>query len=404
MLNLVRQHCNVTTMNSSSRHFRFASIVLCIIAGQAQASPETPKLPLRELQTLAAVYGILQSSFVEQPDGKKLIVAAIRGMTHDLDPDGGEYFTEEEVAAHRDASPPGWGTVGLEINPRGGELVLAPIVGGPAAAAGLRLGDRLLSIDGKSVISGQVESLSHSLRGPVRTKVTVGFARAGAPPMEVAVERENFEPKVTVSRLEQDIALLVLPRFRGGMLEEATSKLQREWDARPFRSLILDLRGNPGGLLEVAFGVAAMFLPPDAILATTMGKSPTANREYRVSRESYARGARRDPLDGIPAGLKTIPLVVLVDEGTASGAEIVVAALKDHRRATLIGRRTFGRGSVQTVTRLPGAGAIKYTTAYWTSPSGSRIHDIGVSPQIEVRDPEPAGALAEATARLSTRE
>jgi carboxyl-terminal processing protease len=375
----------------------------CCVAA-AQSVNERRQLPMQELKALASAYAVLQESFVQTTDGRNLIVSAIRGMVHDIDPDGGEYFTEEEFNAFKEGSPANWGSVGLETRSRNGELILAPIVGGPADVAGLRPGDRLWSIDGKPVANAGVSLLFQKLSGPIGTKVVLGVIRNGAPFTEVAVERKRFElQSPTMSRPQSDIAMLVVHPFRGGTLEDATALLRREWKARPYRALIVDLRGNPGGLLEASLGIASIFLPSDALLAKTSGNGSSANQEYRAVKAHYTpRGARRDPIEGVPTELKTIPIAVLIDEGTASGAEIVAAALRDHNRATLVGRKTFGRGSIQTLTPLPGAGAIKYTSAYWTTPSGARIQDVGISPHVSVQERDPQRTVDEAMKLLAT--
>ncbi len=164
---------------------------------------------------------------------------------------------------------------------------------------------------------------------------------------------------------------------------------------------MLDLRRNAGGLLPGAIGLAALFLPADAVVAKAVGRLPESNQTFRAQRADYVRPTLRDPWAGLPPELRTMPVAVLVDEGTASGAELVAMALQDHRRARVLGRPTWGRGSIQTVRLLPGGGAIKYTTAHWESPSGRRLSPQGVQPDQLLDTADAAQELASAVEAVS---
>jgi len=193
---------------------------------------------------------------------------------------------------------------------------------------------------------------------------------------------------VTLTTVAAGVAVLTVRSFGTNTLPSVASLLAEQWQRAPLQGLVLDLRRNPGGLFEPAVGLASLFLPAHSVVTELKGRGQGTNHVYRAEPESYAQGS--DPLADIPASIRNVPLVVLVDEGTASGAEIVAAALKHYQRATIIGRQTFGRSTIQGVFPLSGNTAIKLTTAYWLTPSHSSIDKVGVAPDvfIQTQDPE----------------
>ena len=193
--------------------------------------------------------------------------------------------------------------------------------------------------------------------------------------------------------------MLRIPRFHANTLVEAVGALRKAWDIEPFRALVLDLRGCPGGLLETSVGVAALFLPEGEVVAHARGAGKEANQTYRASKAFYGRRSGADPLSELPAAVRSLPLAVLVDQATASGGEIVAAAMQDHKRAVVVGRNTYGRASIQTITPLQ-LGAIKYTSSYWTSPSGRTLHGSGVKPDVLVENPWDASTVGGTAVRL----
>lgn len=364
----------------------------------AQDRTEIRSLPRTELQALAGAYSVLQASLPEKPDDKSLISSAIRGMMQGADPDNGEYFTQAEYRVYTDRMRPDAGSMGLEMRTRDGQPFLVPIEAGPAAQVGIKFMDRLYAVDNTHTQGLQAHQIIDLLRGEPGTKATLTvFRESSLTVHSVTVERRAFSLSgPTLSRPVPAIALLRIPAFRAATLRDTTELVRNEWRRQPFKALILDLRGSPGGLVEASIGVAAMFLPPDVVVATFSGRAPNSGQVYRATRSDYARSAGVDPLADFPNQARALPMAVLVDEATSAGAEIVAAALKDHKRAAIFGRTTYGRASIQTVTQLPDAGAIKYTSAYWTSPAGNQIHGVGVAPTVTIasRDREATSQAA----------
>ncbi len=379
-------------------------------AAQNNTPAAKPALPLAEMQSLARVYELLQKQCATLTPGSQIMLGALKGMVKELDPEGGEYFTDEELKAFRNTTAqPDQGSVGVELRQKMPDKVeLAPLWNGPAVTAGVQLHDQLVAVDGQPVAHLSTHQITGLLRGPVGSTARLSLLRdCQATPVELSVTRAVVtQPRPALDRPAPGLAVLRLPSSNERTLEDTASLLQREWRDKPFdKGLVLDLRGNPGGLLETYIGLAAIFLPADALVARTEGQSAEANHDYRANPESYARRPTSlSPLRQLPPELKTLPLVVLTDGATASGAEIVAAALKDHQRATLVGRRTYGRGSIQTVFPLGGGhGAVKLTTAHWVSPNGTRIHGTGLEPDVTVNDPDPAPALDAALRTLAAK-
>jgi hypothetical protein len=200
--------------------------------------------------------------------------------------------------------------------------------------------------------------------------------------------------------LPDDLRLLRLPRLVPEHLNAAFKSLKESWTQRPFAGLVIDLRGNQGGLVASSIALAATFLPQGSVIAATTGRGPANNRVYHAVLEDYRKGVGDDPVSLLPKELRDLPLVVLIDEKTESGAEIAVAALRDARRATLVGRPTVGRGSIQTITPIVGYGAIKYTSAYWVSPQGRSMDRSPIQPDQFVEDQNDQADIAAAVSAM----
>jgi carboxyl-terminal processing protease len=371
------------------RHFAFGVLSMSALFAHhtwAQNTPAREPLPQEQLRSFAATYQMLMSDHVTALDGPELIRHAIRGMVRAADPEGGDFYDAEEFKVFREGSRPGEASVGLEVRSRNGQMVLAPLSGAPAAEAGVQLGDVLHVVDGKSIAPLRPQQVARLLRGPAGSKVSMTVFRESTLSAETfTIERRLLvSGRASASRPAPGVLMLAIPGFYGNTLEDIVKLLQQEWQGEPVRAVVLDLRGCPGGLLDTAVAISTIFLPENVTILRTTGRLPEANFVYRASKEFYQRRAGPDPLAGLPPALKTVPVAVLVDKGTASGAEIVAAALQDHRRAVIVGRPTYGRGTIQTVRPLNGTEGVRMTTALWVTPNGKPLHAIGITPDIEV--------------------
>ncbi|WP_341888998.1 S41 family peptidase [Variovorax sp. YR752] len=370
----------------------------------AQDQPAREPMPREDLQSLAATYQLLRDAYVKPLSGEEILQAALRGMVREIDPEGGQFLMKEDLA---DRAPPAnytGGAVGLEMIARNGEVaVISPIVDSPAEKAGIRPNDVLLAIDG-TPIKGNLTLAFKMLRGPLGSSVALTMRRPGVEaPHEFKVERQNVQGAIVrVSTAAPGIAVLRITAFKDNTLDQVARELETQWRRQPFKGVVLDLRRNPGGRLDTAVGVAALFLPARrTVVVKTQGRRLESNSVYLSDPPYYARNA--DPFAAVPPEIRTLPLVVLVDEGTASGAEIVTAALRDHRRARIVGRKTFGRTSIQTVTPLGPERAVRYTSAYWFPPSGETLEKIGITPHRLVEAVDFQRELDEAVAELRTK-
>jgi carboxyl-terminal processing protease len=368
----------------------------------AQTPAERKPLPKQEMRALAATYDLLLTSYVTPLAGSDLIKAAIQGMLREIDPEGGEYWTEQEFQEFRAGPPPGTGSIGTELRRRDGVLIFSPIADGPASLAGIKFGDELRAVEGVPVGSSTVTRVLGLLSGPVGSSVSLSvFRRTEGTTRESIVKRALIpNPAPTFAVLPQGLAILRVSSLSPTQVGDAFALLRDAWTSSQFQGLILDLRNNGGGLVESAVALAAAFLPKDAIVATMAARTEGGSRVFRAVPTDYSRGASRDPDTTLPREMRKVPLVLLVDSQTASGAEIVVAALRDAGRASVVGRPTLGRGSVQTVTPISGAGAVKYTTAQWFSPSGARIERSPIVPSRLVEETSNEADVAAAAAEL----
>lgn len=374
------------------------------IASLAQDRPAREPLPRDDLQSLAATYQLLRDSYVRPLSGEEILQAALRGMVREIDPEGGQFLMKEDLA---DMSPPPnytGGAVGLEMINRNGEVaVISPIADGPAEKAGIRPNDVLSAIDG-TPIKGNLSLAFKMLRGPLGSSVTLTMRRPGSSaPRDFKVERQNVQGAVVrLSMASPDIAVLRIAEFRENTLNLAARELDAQWRKRPFKGLVLDLRRNPGGLFDVAVGVSSLFLPARSKVVETQGQRTESNAVYFAEPAYYTRGGA-DPFAGIAREVRELPMVVLVDEGTASGAEIATAALRDHKRARIVGRRTFGRTSIQTVTPLGVDRAVRFTSAYWFPASNEKLEKTGITPDRVVEAVDFQREIEEAVAELRAR-
>jgi carboxyl-terminal processing protease len=349
-------------------------------------------IPLEEIRQLTDVFGAIKNHYVEPVEDRKLIEEAISGMLTGLDPHSA--FLNADAFKDLQTSTQGeFGGLGIEVAPEDGAVrVVAPIDDTPAFRAGIKAGDLIIKID-DTLTRGQPLSDSIKLmRGKKGTPVTLTVTRKGeAQPLEFKLVRDVIRTQSVRSKvIEPGYAFVRISQFQERTVEDLAKQLTDAYKSGPLKGIVLDLRNDPGGLLHSAIGVSAVFLPKRALVVSTDGRMSDAKRRFIAAPEDYQRGRGEDLLARLPPEIKTVPMVVLVNGASASASEIVAGALQDHKRATVMGSQTFGKGSVQTIIPLRGEGdrpsAIKLTTARYYTPSGRSIQAKGIEPDLQVDD------------------
>ncbi|MBL8306631.1 MAG: S41 family peptidase [Rubrivivax sp.] len=352
---------------------------------QAVARNSLAPLPLEEVQQLAAVFDRVKAEYVEPVDEKKLISDAIAGMVAGLDPHS-QYFDKKSFRDFRESTGGKFIGIGIEMGMEDGLVkVVSPIEGSPAFRVGLKSGDLITRIDDTPVKGITVDQAVKKLRGEPNTKVVLTiYRKLENRSFPVTIVREEIRMQsVRAKMVEPGYGWIRVSQFQDRTVDDFVRKMEELYKQDPnMKGLVLDLRNDPGGLLDGAVALSAAFLPADVVVVTTNGQLPESKATFRASPEFYVRRSGPDPLKRLPAAMKNVPLVVLVNEGSASASEIVAGALQDHKRATIMGAQTFGKGSVQTVRPLPADTALKITTARYYTPSGRSIQAKGIVPDI----------------------
>ncbi len=356
---------------------------------QAVARGALSPLPLEELQQLAHVFSIIKSDYVEPVDEKKLITDAISGMVSSLDPHS-QYFDKKSFKEFREGTSGRFVGVGIEITMEDGLVkVVSPIEDSPAFRAGLKSNDLITKVDDAPVKGMTINDAVKRMRGEPNTKVTLTvFRRDENRTFPVTITRQEIKTQSVKSKvIEPGYAWLRVTQFQERTVEDFARKLEDIYKQEPkLKGLVLDLRNDPGGLMEAAVALSAAFLPENVTVVTTNGQLEDNKSTYFASPRYYQRRSGNDPIQKLTAAtqgaLKTVPLVVLVNEGSASASEIVAGALQDHKRATVMGSQTFGKGSVQTVRPLGPDTGLKLTIARYFTPSGRSIQAKGIVPDV----------------------
>jgi C-terminal peptidase (prc) len=360
-------------------------------------------LPLEELQQLAAVFGMVKSDYVEPVDEKKLITDAISGMVASLDPHS-QYFDKKSFKEFREGTSGRFVGVGIEISQEDGLVkVVSPIEGSPAFRAGLKPNDLITKIDDTVVKGLSLSEAVKRMRGEPNTKVMLTiFRKDENRSFPVTITREEIRTQSVRGKVvEPGYGWIRLSQFQERTVEDFVRKVDEIYKAEPnLKGLVLDLRNDPGGLLDAAVAISAAFLPENVTVVSTNGQLAESKFVYKAAPEFYQRRAGADPLRRLPAALKTVPLVVLVNEGSASASEIVAGALQDHKRASVLGSQTFGKGSVQTVRPLGPDTGLKLTTARYYTPNGKSIQATGIVPDVMIDETEEGNIFS----ALRTRE
>jgi carboxyl-terminal processing protease len=380
---------------------------LTTISVQSVAQRALAPLPLEELQQLAAVFGMIKTDYVEPVDEKKLITEAISGMVTSLDPHS-QYFDKKSFKEFREGTSGRFVGVGIEIAQEDGVVkVVSPIEGSPAFRAGLKPNDLITKIDDFAVKGLPLNEAIKRMRGEPNTKVILTIFRREENNriFSVTITREEIRTQSVRSKnIEPGYAWLRVSQFQDRTTEDFARKLEEIYKSdNNLRGLVLDLRNDPGGLLDSAVAISAAFLPENVTVVSTNGQLADSKFIYKASPEFYRRGSN-DPIkrmnDATKGIYKTLPIVALVNEGSASASEIVAGALQDHGRAKIMGSQTFGKGSVQVIRPLGPDTGLKLTTSRYYTPKGNSIQAKGIVPDIMVDETAEGNVFA----ALRTRE
>ena len=370
---------------------------LTTVSLQTVARNTLAPLPLEELQQLAAVFGMVKSDYVEQVDEKKLITEAISGMVSSLDPHS-QYFDKKSFKEFKEGTSGKFVGVGIEITQEDGLVkVVSPIEGSPAFRAGLKTNDLITRIDETAVKGLTLNEAVKRMRGEPNTKVVLTIYRKDENrTFPVTIIREEIKQQSVRGKvIEPGYAWIRVSQFQERTVDDFAHKIEEMYKQDPnIKGLVLDLRNDPGGLLNAAVAVSATFLPENVTVVSTNGQTPESKQVLRATMRDYLGRDGSDPLKKLPVALKKIPLVVLVNEGSASASEIVAGALQDHKRATIMGSQTFGKGSVQTFRPLGPDTGLKITTSRYYTPSGKTIQAKGIVPDVMVDDTEEGSPYA----------
>ena len=358
---------------------------------QAVARGTLAPLPLEELQQLAAVFGMVKTDYVEPVDEKKLINEAISGMVASLDPHS-QYFDKKSFKEFREGTSGRFVGVGIEITMEDGLVkVVSPIEDSPAFRAGLKTNDLITKIDDTNVKGLTINEAVKLMRGEPKTKVLLTIFRKDEDrTFPVTITREEIKTQSGKSRVvEPGYAWVRVSQFQERTIEDFARKVEDLYKTEPnLKGLVLDLRNDPGGLLDAAVALSAAFLPENVTVVSTNGQLEDSKFIYKAVPQHYLRRGGNDPIkrltENTKGALKRVPLVVIVNEGSASASEIVAGALQDHKRATVLGSQTFGKGSVQTVRPLGPDTGLKLTTARYYTPLGTSIQGKGIVPDVLV--------------------
>jgi carboxyl-terminal processing protease len=371
----------------------------------AQATREHDPLPIEDLRAFTEIFGRIKNDYVEPVEDKKLITEAINGMLSGLDPHSA-YLDAEAFKGLQIDTQGEFGGLGIEVGMEDGFVkVVAPIEDTPAYRAGIKSGDLIIKLDETPVKGMSLNDAVKRMRGKVGSDIVLTVLRKGqTKPLVITITRAVIKIKSVKHKLpEPGFGYVRITQFQertGENLVAALKDLEAQNKA-PLKGLVLDLRNDPGGLLNAAVGVAGAFLKPKDLVVYTDGRTEDAKMRLTNTREDYLRSGEVDYLKTLPAWARTLPVVVLVNGGSASASEIVAGALQDHKRAVVMGTQTFGKGSVQTILPLNNGTAIKLTTSRYYTPNGRSIQAKGIEPDIVV---EEGKISSEANARSEVRE
>ncbi len=397
-------------LNEETMTLFFRPVVILTLLAlplMSSAAVKEPPLPVDDVRLFAEIFGGIKNFYVDDVSDKKLIENAIKGMVSGLDPHS-SFLDEKGYKDLQESTSGEFGGLGIEITKDvQGVRVVSPIDDTPAARAGVRAGDIIIKIDNKVSADRSLDDNVKLMRGKPGTPITLTIARKGeVKPVVIHLIRAVIKiQSVKVKALDNHIGYIRISQFQGKTTADVAKALIQLSRDKDLKGLVLDLRNNPGGLLNAAVGVSAAFLKSGVPVVSTKGREKTSDRVFRADFRDYAVNEdSEDVLKSLPTVIKTVPMVVLVNGASASASEIVSGALQDHKRATLMGTQTFGKGSVQTIIPLRiktgETFGLKMTTARYYTPLGRSIQAKGIWPDILVDDtPEgnyPSFAIREA--------
>lgn len=353
---------------------KFLSVVafstMLVTAPAAAIAAETDEETFRQLELFGDIFERVRAQYVDEAADKDLIEAAINGMLQSLDPHS-SYLNEESFRDMQVQTRGEFGGLGIEVTMEQGLVrVVSPIDDTPAARAGLEAGDFITHLDGESVLGLTLSDAVEKMRGRVGSDIELTIRREGVEPFDVTVTRDVVRIRSVRNRVEGKVGYIRITTFNEQTMDgvEASMKSLREEIGNEMIGLVLDLRRNPGGLLDQAVKVSDAFLDQGEIVSTRGRDADNAQR-FNATKGDLAEG---------------LPIVVLINGGSASASEIVAGALQDHKRAVVMGTESFGKGSVQTIMPIPGHGALRLTTAKYYTPSGRSIQLTSITPDIIV--------------------
>ena len=370
----------------------FTGVALTIhFTAYAEKDSVATPLPVEELRAFSEVFGRIKTDYVEPVSDKTLITQAINGMVSGLDPHSA-YLDADAFKELQSSTQGEFGGLGIEVSMEDGLVkVISPIEDTPAFQAGVKSGDLIIKLDDTLVKGITLNDAVKRMRGKPGSKITLTIVRKNEPkPLVIVVTRAVIKVQSVKAKLiEPGYAFVRITQFQEHTGENLAADLKRLFKENKgeMKGLVLDLRNDPGGLLTGAVGVSAAFLAKDALVVYTDGRTADAKMHLTANPENYLRSSKTDYLKDLPEAVKSVPMVVLVNGGSASASEIVAGALQDHKRAVIMGTQSFGKGSVQTILPLGNNTAVKLTTARYYTPGGRSIQAKGIAPDILVEDP-----------------
>src|SRR6056300_1288169 len=357
----------------------------------ADKKSEAKKLPVEDLRIFAEVFGKIKADYVEEVEDKQLLTEALNGMLAGLDPHS-TFLDQDHFKEMQQGTAGEFGGLGIEVGMEDGFVkVISPIEDTPAFKAGLQSGDLIIKLDDKSDKGMTLNDAVKLMRGKPGSTINVQILRKGKDtPFDVKITRAQIKSQSVKAKLiQEDYGYLRVTQFQertGEDVAKSINKLFAE-NKKPLNGIILDMRNNPGGLLNAAVAVSAAFIPEGELVVYTEGRAKDSKMHLTAIPENFIRDPKgNNYISKLPPEIKKTPMVVLVNNGSASASEIVAGALQDHKRALIVGTKSFGKGSVQSILPMNNGTAIKLTTARYFTPKGRSIQAKGIDPDIIVED------------------